>query len=81
MGTKFVELTSFDRCDVDPVAQGRVLWMLPDTKGDFTGEPLTLILCSHHSETHGSEMIAQGWEAIADNRSELTSRAVGAEVS
>lgn len=81
MSKRFVELTSFDRCDVNRVEQGRVLWMLPDSKGQATGDPLTLVFCSHHSEMYGPEMTAQGWEAIADNRTELTKRAVGAEVS
>lgn len=78
---KFVEITTFDRCDVNRVEQGRVLWMLPDSRGEATGDPLTLIFCSHHSENYGPTLIAQGWEAIADNREELSNKAVGAEVS
>lgn len=78
---KFVEITAHDRCDVNRVEQGRVLWMLPDSRGEFTGDPLSLMLCSHHSEMHGPELTAQGWEAVADNREELTTKAVGAEVS
>ena len=78
---KFVELTAHDRCDVNRVEQGRVLWMLPESRGEFTGDPLSLIFCHHHSEEYGPTMTAQDWEAIADNREELTRHSVGAEVS
>lgn len=78
---KFVELTAHDRCDVNRVEQGRVLWMLPDSSGECTGDPLSLMLCHHHSEKYGPALTAQGFKAIADNREELTKKAVGAEVS
>lgn len=81
MTKRFVELTSFDRCDVNRVEQGRVLWMLPDSKGEATGDPLSLVFCSHHSGMYADELDAQGWEILADNRTVLTKRAVGAEVS
>lgn len=68
-----VELTAHDRCDVNRVEQARVVW----TK-DGIGE---LMFCHHHSEKFGAELTAQGFKAVADNRHELTKRAVGAEVS
>lgn len=74
------ELTAHDRCDSNRVEQARVVWTMPDTKGD-SGEPLILMFCKHHSEKFGPGLMAQEFKAIADTREELTKRAVGAEVS
>lgn len=74
------ELTAHDRCDSNRVEQARVVWVMPDAKGE-SGEPLFLMFCKHHSEKYGPDLTAQGWKAIADTREELTKRAVGAEVS
>lgn len=76
-----IELTAHHRCDVNRVEQARVVWAKPDVPGDFTGDPIDLMFCSHHSEKYGPELTAQGWIAVGDTRTDLTKRAVGAEVS
>lgn len=81
MTKKFVELTSFDRCDVNPVEQGRFLWIMPAAKGRHTGGPLSLIFCKHHSDKYKDELDAQGFELVANSSAGLTKRAVGVEVS
>lgn len=76
-----VELTSFDRCDVNRVEQARVVWIKPTKIGKNTGEHLTLMFCKHHSEKYSDALGAQGFEILEDGRADLTKRAVGAEVS
>lgn len=75
------ELTAFDRCDVSRVEQARVRWRLPNKTGKHTEQPLELLFCKHHSEQYETELDAQGWVMVANNREQLTKRAVGAEVS
>lgn len=76
-----VELTSFDRCDVNPVEQALVVWIKPNAIGKYTGEHLKLLFCKHHSELYTAKLGARGFEVVEDKRADLTKRAVGAEVS